>query len=74
MPALPPKADTLTDGIDVRFVPIADIRLRQSTAPEFPAPLPLGVHKPCVISTFGAYQRRWRLMTAPPSLTVFFGL
>jgi len=39
--------------IDVCFVPIADIRVRQPTAPQFV--------KQCVISTFGAYQRRWRL-------------
>ena len=26
MSALPPKADMLTGGIDVRFVPIAEIR------------------------------------------------
>ena len=27
MSVLPPKADTLTGGLDVRFVPIADIIL-----------------------------------------------
>ena len=57
MSALPLKADMLSVGIDVRLVPIADIRLRQPTAPQFVRPTAAGVHKPYVISTFGAYYR-----------------
>ena len=39
MSALPPKADILRGGLDVRFVPIADIRPGERRIGKWPLPV-----------------------------------